>query len=174
MISVSNRFSELVPAGTGVLAGILLLTCVTGSLGCAGRTGGRSDLLSEEVCELPIIVADSMVASTFSDSLRYPIGDGVVAYYQKGQTPNWVVDYVWFRMSGTPRRDLYTMAQMDSLVTAGVGSDSMRVQWVTYRVGVAADSYDDLKTRAIRDRPKGPPAAVLNAVNRFDKRGSSD
>ena len=158
---------EFAPEFKGTLVPFLLLGIISFS-GCAGRSGGSQDMLSGEACDLPIVVADSLVTLAFSDSLRYPIGDGTVAYYQKGQSPNWVVDYLWFRMSGSPRRDLYTMAQMDSLVAIGVGSDSMRVQWVTYRIGVMADSYDDMKFRALRDRPGEPPAAVIQAVRRFD------
>lgn len=150
------------------MAAILMSVTIITFQGCAGRPGGNQDILTDGACELPIVVADSLVTRDFSDSLRYPIGDGIVAYYQKGRTPNWVVDYLWFRMSGSPRRDLYTMAQMDSLVSVGVGSDSMRVQWVAYRVGIMAESYEELKLRARRDRPGDPPAAVIQAVRRFD------
>jgi len=136
------------------------------------RSAGSDDLLTPQLCELPITFADSLDMTTFSDSLRYVLRNGVVAYYQKGQTPNWVVDYLWFRLSGSPRRALYTMAEMDSLVSVGVMNDSTNVQTVTYRVGMNSGSYDSLKVRAVAGRPSRPPETLLQAVRKFDEGGA--
>lgn len=100
------------------------------------------------------------------DSIVYALDNGSRACRVLGKDSLWVVDYTWvFAHTGLPRRwyDAEDLLRVGDSVGLD-NSSNVTLTFGTYRVGVRAGSYEQVRSEAKRLRPKVMPRALVGRL----------
>lgn len=132
------------------------------SAAAAPADSAAADSSAVGALNLPFL-ADSSLASAELDTTVYRLRGMSTAREIIGEKGWWAVNYNWFELKTRPGQ-LFTEAQVDSLVNSGAEDMNVSVSLIPLRVKVYAPSIEWLKSSAPDHRPARPPQSMIEAV----------